>query len=230
MVIASGGGGPPPDRVLSRALLADDTLLAARRLIGVRIVRVLPRVPGTAGEPAVVTISGRIVEVEAYVGTSDRASHARMGRTARNSVMFGPAGIAYVYLVYGMHHCLNVVTGPDGVPAAVLIRAVEPIEGIDAMRALRFAAGRVPGRGTPDARLAAGPGMVGSAFAIDRTWTGTDLCDPGSTIRLECAPGDEPEPRVVATPRIGIPFAGSPWTEVPWRFLDADSPSISRAA
>ena len=229
MTIASGGGGPPSDRVLPRALLSDDTLEAARRLIGARLVRVLPRAPGATPDRSPVTISGRIVEVEAYVGPDDQASHARMGPTDRNRVMYGQAGIAYVYLVYGLHHCVNIVTGPEGSPAAVLIRAVEPVDGIEAMRALRFPGGRAAGRGTPDRRLAAGPGMVGAAFAVDRTWTGTDLCDPLSPLRLELPLPGEPAPRIVATPRVGIEFAGLPWTEVPWRFVDADSGSLSRA-
>ena len=131
---------------------------------------------------------GRIVEVEAYLGLDDRASHARMGPTDRNRVMFGPPGIAYVYLVYGMHHCLNVVTEAPTRPAALLVRAVEPVEGADVMRAAREAAmgsrrsaatgERVPRR-IPDARLAAGPGLVAAAFGIDRTHTGLDLCEPG---------------------------------------------------
>src|SRR4029077_10717948 len=113
-----------PLSVVDRRLLAGPTLEAARGLIGTRLVR----------DDATGRRVGRIVEVEAYLGPDDRASHARFGETARNRIMFGPAGHAYVYLVYGMYDCLNVVTEPAGVAAAVLIRAVEPLAGIEAMR------------------------------------------------------------------------------------------------
>jgi len=185
---------------------------------------------------------GRIVEVEAYIGEEDRASHARFGRTARNAVMYGPPGIAYVYLVYGMYDCLNIVTEPIGRPAAILVRAVEPIEGEAAMRASRLE--RTLGRrktrtgptdaleaarlaGLPTSRLASGPGLVAAAFGIDRSFTGRDVLAPEADLRLELAPGDELRPTVVATPRLGIDFAGSPWTEVPWRFAIAGHPSVS---
>jgi DNA-3-methyladenine glycosylase len=141
--------------------------------------------------------------------------------------MFGPPGMAYVYLVYGMHHLLNVVTEPDGRPAAVLIRAVEPVHGVEAMRAARAAVRRAPVRAT-DARLAAGPGLVAAAFDIDRSCTGLDLCDPASPLRLEARPSGEPAPAVEASPRIGIDYAGEPWVSVPWRFVAAGSLSLSR--
>jgi DNA-3-methyladenine glycosylase len=206
---------PPPERLFPRELLAGDTLSAARSLLGARLVR-----PPDArvGERRV----GRIVEVEAYIGVEDRASHARMGPTPRNRVMFGPPAHAYVYLVYGMHHCLNVVTEADGRPAAVLIRAVEPIEGLAAMRAAR---GRAA---VADQRLAAGPGCVGAAFGIDRSFTGLDLCDPSSPLFLAPAPAGERVPTVTSGPRIGIAYAGEPWTSRPWRLAVADSPSLSR--
>jgi DNA-3-methyladenine glycosylase len=209
-------GRPPP--VLDRKLLAGGSLDAARALLGARLVRD-PERPGDTRR------TGRIVEVEAYIGQDDRASHARMGPTARNRVMFGPPGIAYVYLVYGMHHCLNVVTEPAPRPAALLVRAVEPLAGLEAMRAARAAAGRAP---VADARLAAGPGLVGAAFGIGREHTGIDLCDAASPLRLEAAPEDEPVPEAVATPRVGIAYAGEPWTSVPWRLLVPGSPSLSR--
>jgi len=158
------------------------------------------------------------------MGGDDRASHARTGPTPRNRVMFGPPGIAYVYLVYGMHHCLNVVTGASPYPAALLIRAVEPVEGIAAMRLARDAHRRRP---VPDARLAAGPGLVGLAFGVDRSHTGLDLCDGASALRLESAPDGAAVPDIVTTPRVGIGFAGEPWVSVPWRFLVAGSPSLS---
>jgi DNA-3-methyladenine glycosylase len=206
---------PPPERAFPRDLLADDSLAAARALLGARLVR-------AAEAPGARRRTGRIVEVEAYIGLDDRASHARMGPTERNRVMFGPPGIAYVYLVYGMHHCLNVVTEADGRPAAVLIRAVEPEEGLDAMRA---------GRGRAaigDERLASGPGCVGAAFGLDRAFTGMDLCDPASPLHLARAPEDEPPPVVVTGPRVGIAYAGEPWTSRPWRMAVAGSPSLSR--
>ena len=219
--IATGGRSPFP-----RGLLAGDTLEAAKALIGARLVRVGG--PGGSGTTARASErSGRIVEVEAYIGEGDRASHARMGPTARNAVMFGPPGIAYVYLVYGMHHCLNVVTEPAGRPAAVLVRAVEPVEGLAEMRAARQRLSRGPVLAA-GARLAAGPGLVAAAFDIDRTHTGVDLCDPASELRLEARPDDEPAPTVLATPRIGIAYAGEPWVSVPWRFVAAGSPSLSR--
>jgi DNA-3-methyladenine glycosylase len=182
---------------------------------------------------------GRIVEVEAYIGEEDRASHARMGPTSRNAVMFGPPGVAYVYLVYGMHHCLNVVTEPTHRPAAVLIRAVEPLEGTGAMRTARDAASaraRKPGRPQParrhvaDARLAAGPGLVAASFSIDRSHTGLDLCDPASALHLEAAPAGEAAPDVLGTPRIGIAYAGEPWASVPWRLIVPGSPALSLGA
>ena len=151
--------------------------------------------------------------------------------------MFGPPGIAYVYLVYGMYECLNVVTEPDGRPAAVLIRAVEPVEGITEMRAARTAHARRLARTDeacaradarlsllPAARLASGPGLLAAAFDVTRDDTGLDLLDPESALRLE--PGHE-QKRIAQTPRVGIGYAAEPWRSHPWRFLDPDSPSVS---
>jgi DNA-3-methyladenine glycosylase len=155
--------------------------------------------------------------------------------------MFGPPGHAYVYLVYGMYDCLNIVTEPAGSPAAVLVRAVEPLEGVDLMRQSREAL-HATRRKTPpqartrtvgalaDHRLASGPGLVAASFGIDVTWTGTDLCDARSSLRLEGRPAGEPAPSVRATPRIGIAYAGAPWTDHAWRFVIADHPSASGPA
>jgi DNA-3-methyladenine glycosylase len=157
--------------------------------------------------------------------------------------MFGPPGTAYVYLVYGMYECLNVTTEPDGSAAAVLIRAVEPTDGLRAIRAARrdwaleragVAAGE-PGAAVvvarfaamPAIRLASGPGLVAVAFGIHRTDTGLDLLDPRSRIRLEARSVDEPAPDVVTSPRVGIGYAPEPWRSVPWRFVDAGSPAVS---
>jgi DNA-3-methyladenine glycosylase len=154
--------------------------------------------------------------------------------------MFGPPGHAYVYLVYGMYDCLNIVTEPVGSPAAVLVRAVEPLDGLDLMRQSRAALHatrrttppRAPGavRALPDHRLASGPGLVAAAFGIDVSWTATDLCDPGSPLRLEARPAGEPAPSIRATQRIGIAYAGAPWTDHAWRFVIAGHPSASGPA
>jgi DNA-3-methyladenine glycosylase len=191
---------------------------------------------------------GRIVEVEAYLGPDDRASHARAGRTARTAPMFGPPGRAYVYLVYGMYDCLNVVTGPDGHAGAVLIRAVEPLEGQAAMRVAlaehrrtrrRAGAGTAdagdpasatssPPSGRRDQLLAAGPGLVAAAFSIDRRMTGLDLCDPDAPLHL-LAPPAGARPVVIATgPRVGVGYAGEPWVSAPYRLVDLSSPSVRR--
>jgi DNA-3-methyladenine glycosylase len=181
--------------------------------------------------------AGRIVEVEAYAGPEDGASHARFGSRSRNAVMFGPAGIAYVYLVYGMYDCLNVVTGPQGEASATLIRAVEPLSGVELMRAdrerLAMTRRKTPRpsataspRPLPEHRLASGPGLVGAAYGLDRGWTGTDLCDATSALRLEA--GRPPRPAdIIATPRVGIAYAGEPWTSRPWRLVLAGSAATS---
>jgi DNA-3-methyladenine glycosylase len=220
-----------------RELLSRPTLEVAPELLGMLLVR--DDVRDEAGSRRV----GRIVEVEAYLGPDDRASHARFGETARSRPMYGEPGRAYVYLVYGMYHCLNVVTGPIGSPHAVLVRAVEPLEGIDAIRAARIQAELRSRRslGTADiahiraridrapaARLAAGPGLVGAAFGLDRSLTGSDLLDPARPVHLEPRPAVDPAPQVETSRRVGIDFAGEPWVDRPWRFTIAGNPSVSR--
>jgi DNA-3-methyladenine glycosylase len=207
---------PPPDPPFPRDLLAGDSLSAARALLGAWLVR-----EPDAAVP--VRRTGRIVEVEAYIGTEDRASHARMGPTPRNRTMFGAPGIAYVYLVYG-HVCINVVTGPQGFPAAVLLRAAVPVEGAEAMRAARVRRARDAGAAdrlarVPDERLAIGPGNLGAAFEVEIAESGVDLCDPAGGLRLEARPACEPEPAFDATPRIGVEYAGPGWADKPWRFV-----------
>jgi len=145
--------------------------------------------------------------------------------------MFGPPGRAYVYLVYGMYNCLNVVTGAHGNAAAVLIRAVEPLEGAAAMRSAREQAARARGRAIPrrvdDARLAAGPGRLCDALSIGLWANGLDLCAPGSELRLEGpAPTDRP-PEATWSARIGVAHAGVPWATIPWRLTAQGSPSLS---
>lgn len=164
----------------------------------------------------------RIVETEAYDGPRDRASHARAGRTPRTTVMFGPPGHAYVYLVYGMHHCLNVVCGPDGEAAAVLVRALEPVLGVEIMRARRGP------RAGGDDRLAAGPARACQALDIDRGLSGIDLVDDERLWLARVAEEPLPDAAIVTGPRIGVDYAGPDWASRPWRFGVAGSAALSK--
>ncbi len=157
--------------------------------------------------------AGIIVETEAYDGAHDPASHAWRGQTRRNAVMFGPPGYAYVYFTYGMHYCLNAVMGPSGQASAVLLRAVQPIVGLDLMRERR-------GAHIPDRDLARGPGRLCQALGITTADNGTDLAGDALWIS-ETA--DAPDLLIVATPRIGITRA----VERPWRFVVCDSRYVS---
>ncbi len=190
-------------RPLPRAFYARDTLTVARELLGAILVR-------RSGRGA--TLRARIVETEAYVGEEDRACHARAGRTPRTEVMYGRPGVAYVYLTYGMHHLLNAVTEPEGRPAAVLIRAAEPIEGLERM---------ARARGVDAAHaIASGPAKLCQAFGLDLRHNETDLV--GDDLWFE--PGEPFSDREVATSaRIGCQTAPAPWDLMPWRFFVADS-------
>jgi len=190
---------------LFRSFYEQPTIEVARQLIGKYLVRKHP--DGT-------TI-GRIVETEAYVGPEDKACHASRGRTPRNEVMFGPAGHAYVYFIYGFHYMLNLVTEAVEHPAAVLIRAVEPVEGIALMQQRR--------RSDMVRNLASGPGKLCEAFAIDRALNGADAC--GDILYVEYR--GEPAPKLVATRRIGVDYAGK-WKNKPWRFLLRGSEFVSK--
>ena len=193
---------------ISRDFFARDTLTVARELLGQRLVRVLD------GE----RLAGRIVEVEAYVGEEDRASHASCGVTRRNAPMYGPPGHAYVYFIYGMHHCFNVVTEREGYPAAVLVRALEPLEGIEVMRALRS--------GLPDVRLTSGPARLCQALKIDRRFDGADLCAPDARLFLE-EDVAVPDEAIVTGPRIGV-RGDEVAVTIPWRFYVQDGRYVSR--
>jgi DNA-3-methyladenine glycosylase len=191
------------DRPLPREFYARPVLEVARELLGCVLVR---RLDGQR-------LAGRIVETEAYAADGDGSCHAYRGRTARNAAMFGPPGHAYVYRSYGIHHCLNVVTTLCGGPArAVLIRAMEPVDGVAAMRQRR------PGCG--DAGLLRGPGNLCRTLAIDLALDGADLTGE----ELAIFPAAAPAGPVVSTTRIGI----SRSVDLPWRFYVRGSPSVSR--
>ncbi len=158
-------------------------------------------------------VAGRIVEVEAYRGAHDPASHAFRGRTPRNVVMFGPAGHAYVYFTYGMHHCLNVVCGREGVAAAVLVRALEPLAG-ESLLARRRA-------GVPRERWLRGPGCVAAGLGLSREHDGTDLVAGG--LWVSAAPPRREGRRIATGPRIGIRVG----LERPWRYWLLGHPAVS---
>ena len=195
---------PAAANILPRAFYARDTVAVARDLLGKVIVH---RLDGAV-------TAGRIVETEAYLGSGDRAAHSFAGLTDRTRVIFGPPGHAYVYLVYGMHHCLNFIAERDGAPGCVLIRALEPLRGVEAMRSRRPRVRR-------DCELANGPGKLTLALGIDRRHYGADLTAGPLTVRESPA---EPPPRIEVTPRIGIAKS----KELPLRFLIADNEAVSK--
>ena len=160
-------------------------------------------------------VTVRLTEVEAYAGERDPGSHAFRGRTPRTAVMFGPAGHAYVFFTYGMHWCMNVVTGPDGEASAVLLRAGEVVDGLDVARSRR--------PGVRDRDLCRGPARLTRTLAVDRAFDGVDLLDPGSALRL--LPGTPVESSSLRTgPRVGVAGAGAP---TPWRFWLDGEPTVS---
>jgi DNA-3-methyladenine glycosylase len=181
----------------------------ARELLGAQLTRVLD------GQ----RLCGIITEAEAYLGEDDLGCHAHAGKTRRNAVMFGPPGFAYVYFTYGMHWMLNAVTGEEGSPAAVLIRAIHPLAGQDRMAANRPRLAGKPG-------WLNGPAKLTQALAIDGSLNGIDLCDAAGGLSL--SPGSAVAPQhILATPRIGLYSVPEPWKSIPWRFVirpDALSP------
>jgi DNA-3-methyladenine glycosylase len=179
---------------LAAAFYAEDAVSVARKLLGCALVH-----GGRAGI---------IVETEAYLGPDDLASHARFGPTARTSVMFGPGGVSYVYLCYGIHHMFNIVTGGRGEGQAVLIRAIAPYVGLP-----------------DDAALGRGPGKVTQALALDRRHDRRDLTAPGRDLFVAAA---LVPPRIARGPRIGVAYAGA-WAQRPLRFWWRDHAAVSRA-
>lgn len=181
-------------KILTHAYFNRPTLIVARSLVGKYLVR----------ENGMRAIAGRIIEVEAYVGTEDKACHASKGRTARTDVLFGPPGMSYVYLIYGMYHMLNVVTERADFPAAVLIRAIEV-----------------------DGELIDGPGKLCRELRIDRSLHQVDLT-AGRSVWFEDRGQRVPRNQIGTFPRIGVEYAGL-WAKKPWRFrlLEEDDPTSS---
>ena len=198
--------GPPAAGPFDAGFFRRDVLAVARDLLGARVVA------ETGDGP----VSAVLVEVEAYRGPDDPASHAatRAGRTERNRAMFGEPGRAYVYLIYGMHWCLNVVTGDPDRPQAVLLRGAEPLEGVGRIARRR---GREP---APD--LLAGPGRLCQGLAVDGELYGHPLDEP--PLRIE-AGWRVPDTEVARTGRIGVTAAA----DRPWRWVVRGSPGVSRA-
>jgi DNA-3-methyladenine glycosylase len=194
---------------LPRSFYARPTRTVARELLGCRLVRQLNGL----------RLSGVIVEAEAYIGETDLACHAKAGRTPRTAVMYGLSGFSYVYFTYGMHWMLNVVTEEEDFPAAVLLRAIEPLEGIEEMQRLR---------GGKDVKLLGrGPACLTQAMGITRTENGLDLCARDSGLWIE--QGERIAKRKISvSPRIGLGKTPEPWLSKPWRYSVASSAFVSR--
>lgn len=187
-----------PER-LDRAFFERPTLQVARDLLGARLVR-----QEDGGR-----LSGYIIETEAYRGQEDQGCHAKSGCTPRNSVMFGPPGHAYVYFTYGMHWMLNFVTEQEGFPAAVLLRAVFPDEGLSKIASRR--------QGRHRSIWVDGPAKICQAFDIDRSFNGADLCAVEAQLYLETGVTVSAE-SVTTGPRVGLNNVPEPWKSIPWRF------------
>ncbi len=202
---------------LSRDFFARDVLEVAPQCLGLELVT-----HTSAG-----CVRGRIVEVEAYRGPDDRAAHSFGGRrTARTEAMFGPPGHAYVFLIYGIHCHINIVTGSQDEPQAVLVRALEPLEGLELMQRRRQ---RVEGAALAIHELCSGPGKLCRALDIDRRFNRADLLKqpPLSHADHVTLTYGTPVTNVLVSPRIGVDYAGE-WANKPWRYYDGDSRCVSR--
>lgn len=184
---------------LKRDFFEKPTLVVARALLGQRLVK-------QEGEAR---IAGFISETEAYIGTEDDGCHAKAGLTPRNRTMWGPAGHSYVYFTYGMHWMLNLVTELEGFPAAVLIRAFIPEEGLAIIQQRRG--------GQPSKHWTDGPAKLCQALGIDGTYDGLDICLPDSRLFIEPMQ-PVPESSVTTGPRVGLNQVAEPWKSMPWRF------------
>jgi DNA-3-methyladenine glycosylase len=185
---------------LQRNSFSKPTLDVARALLGKRLVKLESESSRT---------SGLIIETEAYIGTQDLGCHARAGKTARNASMWEGPGHAYVYFTYGMHWMLNIVTEEEGFPAAILLRALFPQEGLERIRLRRSQ--------RPDKILTDGPAKLCQALGIDRSFDGMDLCHQEAKLFIETGI-TIPETIVTTGPRVGLNTVPEPWKSMPWRF------------
>lgn len=186
--------------ILSESFYKRPVLTVARDLLGARLVRTIQGLH----------VSGYIIETEAYDGEIDLACHAKAGRTPRTEVMYGPPGRAYIYFTYGMHWLLNCVAEDEGYPAAVLIRAIQPVEGTSYIASRRV--------GRPEAEWCSGPAKICQALDITGALNGISLCNQESGLWIESG-RIVPEEAVSMTARIGIAKVPEPWRSKPWRFL-----------
>jgi DNA-3-methyladenine glycosylase len=208
--LVSGGNAAIPGKLLDRTLLEAPPDMVARLVLGKLLVR----------RTSDALLVGRIVEVEAYFGDGDPAAHSAAGRTARNAVLFGPPGHAYVYFIYGMHSCLNISCEPTGRAGSLLVRALEPLQGLAQMAAWRGLAPHAAPR-----LLTSGPGRLCQAFGIIRaTHNGVDLLSRDSDLQLR--DDGYTTPSILTTPRIGITKA----VERPLRYVIAGHPCLSGSA
>lgn len=195
---------------MERSFFTRPALIVARELLGTRLVRL------ENGQ----RLSGLIIETEAYSGEDDLGCHAKAGRTPRTQVMYGPPGHAYVYFTYGMHWLLNFVVETEGYPAAVLIRAIASLEGLDVIAARRD--------GVPRLHWTDGPAKLTRALNIAKAFNGADLCAPNAQLFLE--PGLQfPDSQIKTTPRIGLNSVPEPWKSLPWRFQVAPGLDVTTA-
>lgn len=188
---------------LEREFFARPALAVARDLLGARLVRL----EGNR------RLAGIVTETEAYSGEEDLGCHCKAGRTPRTIVMYGPPGHAYVYFTYGKHWMLNCVTAEENYPAAVLIRAIRPTEGLETIAERR--------RSQPPARWTDGPAKICQALNVDGTFNGTDLCTPQAALFFEAGESFS-DSSVTTGPRVGLNSVPEPWKSIPWRFLVAD--------
>jgi DNA-3-methyladenine glycosylase len=181
--------------ILPREFYNRSTLIVAREILGARLVRILDGV----------RLAGTIVEAEAYIGEEDLGCHAKSGKTKRNAAMYGSPGNAYVYFTYGNHWMLNAVTEQDGFPAAVLLRGIEPVEGVEVMLQRR------------NGRDTLGPGKLTQALGIDGLLNGVNICTQDSALWIEA---DSPiaDDDIIFGPRVGLYTVPEPWKSMPWRY------------